>query len=66
MKPLSWVALGLLLLVVLTGCGPTTYKPKPDYPDQAGATQVPPSGYGHDPNMAQWYTPPYFAPNNGP
>ncbi len=64
MKPLGRVVLGMLLLAVLAGCGPTTYRPEPDYPDQAGATQVPARWYGYDPAMAHWYQPPYFDPNS--
>lgn len=50
----------LVLSLVLTGCGPGSYQPGPSYLEgSAGISTVPPSWYGGDPAMREWYSFPY-------
>jgi hypothetical protein len=63
MKTRFWMALGLML--VMAGCagyyGPSAPRERYGYEYEP----VPPSWYGNDPAMRQWYTPPYFDPQTG-
>jgi hypothetical protein len=63
MKRLIW--LGLLLLVLTGSCAPGGYRqgPEPYYPT---ISDVPPSFYGYDPALRDWYTAPYWNPSIGP
>jgi len=68
MTTCRWVGLGLLLLaplLFLAGCaageasrGDTSYYPY--------ISDVPPSFYGNDPALRQWYTTPYWNPYASP
>jgi len=63
MKARFWVTLGLLLVVA--GCagyyGPAAPREGYGYEYEP----VPPSWYGNDPAMRDWYGPPYFDPHYG-
>jgi len=69
MKTRFWVVLGLLL--ILSGCEAAGYsgyqagygyqRSPYDMPDPA-YNRVPPSWYGNDPSLRQWYTFPYNNP----
>jgi hypothetical protein len=63
-----WGILGLLLLVpvaLLAGCAAgKTYRGAES--DFSYIYTVPPSFYGNDPALRQWYTAPYFIPYEMP
>jgi hypothetical protein len=63
-----WRVLGLLLLVpvvLVAGCAPEgAYRGATS--SESYISNVPPSFYGNDPTLSQWYTAPYFMPYESP
>jgi hypothetical protein len=63
MKP-WWLVFGLLVLFVfLGGCAAGNYEGPSSQGETSSITKVPGSYYNYNPQLEDWYSPPYWMPD---